>query len=48
MNKKQNKKRSTLKGTTIKYFRGKLTSTYLDQLKRFEELRLSMEGKRNV
>ena len=42
MNKKANKRRHTLKGTTIKYFKGKPTTTYLAQLKKLEEFRKSM------
>lgn len=38
------KKRSTtLKGTTIKYFRGKPTSTYLEEQKRMEEFRKTID-----
>lgn len=41
MNKKSVKKKST-KGTIIKSFRGKPTSTYLAQLKRIEEFKKSV------
>lgn len=35
----KHKKRKTLKGSTVKYFRGKPTSTYLEEQRRMEEFK---------